>query len=441
MAGRKEKQQDDFAFVTEKIVIQSNRRRWFKKIFGALLLAMIFGAAAGVSFAIVLPLAQARLPKKEEPIESITIPRDELPATESYQEPATTPVPVETASETETTEDLENLVQSILAEQSLTLDDYAAMYAELYQVVQNVNAAIVTVTSAESELDWFNNTYESEVITSGLVFNKTAAEVLILTDVASIHSADNIHITFLNGMECKAELRMTDKIAGIAVLAVDASQMEEEQLKKITVAVLGNSYTVKQGDLAIAVGNPFGYNYSMSYGIVSSIKNVAQAIDINYRLINTNILESSVGAGFLINIKGEITGIITKEYKNETSENIVTAIAVSDLKGTLERLSNGQPVAYLGIKGQDVTAEVAAETGLPQGIFVMEAVLSSPIYSAGIQSGDVIVAFDETELRSMKALRNLLESCQAGDTVKVTVMRKSREEYKTIEFEVLLGVQ
>lgn len=438
MAGEKKEQQDEFAFITEKVMEQSIRRkRWTMKILGAFILAIIFGVTAGVSFALVLPYIQAKFPKEEER-ESITIPRDELPTI--------TPIQIEESDttqeeETPTTEPIIDIVENVLAERTLTMEDFNSLYEAIYQVVEEVNQSIVTVISVESEIDWFNNPYEAKGETSGLIFNKTDTEILILTDIESIHAADDIRVTFENGKECEAILRKADMVSGIAILAINTEKFTTKELQEICTAVLGNSYITKPGDIAIAVGSPLGDNYSMSYGVISSIKNIVQTTDANYKILSTNIVGSKQGKGFLINTKGEVIGILTKLREIEGREQIVEAIAISDVKGIIEKLSNGIDISYFGIKGREITAELEKETKRPQGIYVTEAIAGSPVYKAGIQSGDVIVALGETEVKTMKALRNLLDNYELGDVVKVTVKRQGREEEKTIIFDVILEAQ
>ena len=157
--------------------------------------------------------------------------------------------------------------------------------------------------------------------------------------------------------------------------------------------------------------------------------------------MSTNIVGSKQGKGFLINTKGEVIGILTKLREIESREQIVEAIAISDMKGIIEKLSNGIAISYFGIKGQEITTELEKETKRPQGIYVTEAIVGSPVYKAGIQSGDVIVALGETEVKTMKTLRNLLDNYELGDVIKVTVKRQGREEEKTIVFDVILETQ
>lgn len=448
MAGKNELEPKDMPFVTEQIKKGSKVKRWIGKTAKTMLLAMLFGVTAGVSFALVFPYVQKEDKGADISRETITIPRDTQPATkepESTQGDAlenlsATTTENTTPQETESSEPIENVVENVLAERKLTIEDYTAMYHAMYAVVEKVNKSIVTVTVAESELDVFNQTYELTADATGLIYNKTDTELLILADYDEIDTADTIRVTFKNGKECEAVLRKADEVTGMAVLAVDAALLGAD-LTQYPAAVLGNSYTVKQGDVAMTVGAPFGYNYSMSYGVVTSVENSVQMVDGNYHLINTNILEASTGSGFLINTKGEITGIITKRYKSETAGGITTALAVSDLKGILERLSNGQDISYMGMKGQDVTPDVAKVTGLPKGVYISETVTGSPAYQAGIQSGDVLTEIDGQEIVSMKGFRNAIEGRRMGDTVHMKVLRRGREEYIEIEFDVIVDVR
>lgn len=462
MTGKENgEKQEAFSFVTEQIKPSRGRvKRHLRKFLEAVLLAVVFGLVAGVTFAFVLPYVR---PDTGEVVrESVKIPQDDQPdlpektstegtedniqaETESTLELEGEGFTVEPTSSmeaetepVETTVSFEEMLEEAFQNYTLTIEDYMVLYSELYQVVTEVNQSIVTVTSSQNRVDWFNNAFESSEETSGLIYNKTEKELLIMTDADSIHNADDISVTFLNGTKCGAVLRKLDTITGLAVLAVEASALEEGYLEKIQTAALGNSYTVKQGDPVIVAGNPMGYNYSMSYGVVTNTRKTTQTIDANLRLINTTALSDSSGNGFLLNMKGEIVGIITKEYKSESSSNIVTAIAVSDVKGTLELLSNGWSVPYFGIIGQEVTADIAESMDLPIGVYVAEVVAGSPAYQAGIQSGDIIVSINGIEIKTMKVLRNFLEGRSIGESISVTILRAGREEYRDIEVEAVL---
>ena len=93
---------------------------------------------------------------------------------------------------------------------------------------------------------------------------------------------------------------------------------------------------------------------------------------------------------FLMNMSGEIVGVVTDDFKNENTQNATAAAGISDYKGIIERMSNGLSTAYLGIRGQEITEEMEAQ-GLPAGIYITEVAAGSPAYEAGIQNGDILV--------------------------------------------------
>ncbi len=432
--------EDEYKFVIEKIIEKPKSKAsavW--KFIRLFVYAVIFGVVSCFAFVGVLPYAQEVF-KKEEIIEPITIPKD-VPETETQTGQATSNMEEITTAEVAETEPIEDIVQDALDEQVLDIDDYNDLYTQLHQVVATVNKSIVTVTSVKNNIDLFNNPYEYEGETSGYIFSKTDQEILILTDYNKIADADDLTVTLFDGTICESTLKKADKTTGIAILSVETSKIERAALDRIKVGALGNSYSIKHGDPLVAVGDPLEYNYSSSYGTVTSIKHTAAVVDGIYRLIDTNILISRVGNGFLINLKGEVVGFIAREFKSETLGNIASALAISDLKGVIEKLSNGEDLVYLGVKALDVTEEISKEMDLPLGIYVTESVINSPAYNSGIQNGDIIIKIADIEIKSNKNLKATLESYKVGDVVSVEIMRKGKDDYKTIEFMVTLGVQ
>ena len=121
--------------------------------------------------------------------------------------------------------------------------------------------------------------------------------------------------------------------------------------------------------------------------------------------------------------------------------NLVSAYAISDIKEEIELLANGQGVPYIGVHGVVVTEKLAGEQGIPKGIYVREVEADSPAMQAGIQNGDVIVKIGEKNILSMKEYENQLEALHQGDTVTVTVQRKSVNEYKELEYQVNVGAR
>ena len=206
------------------------------KFLEAILLAVVFGAVAGVTFAFVLPYVR---PDTDEAIrESVKIPRDELldaseknmsgdtketVESESTLEPGNNPAVIEPTSsmetriEEESTPSFEEMLEEALQEHRLTIEDYVVLYSELYKVVTVVNQSIVTVTSSQNNVDWFNNAFESSEETSGLIYNKTEDELLIMTDADSIHNADDNGRHYFYGESSRNSLNYRLKICPLLV--------------------------------------------------------------------------------------------------------------------------------------------------------------------------------------------------------------------------------
>lgn len=445
--------QEEYSFVKERIIEPPKKRNgFFKRLFSAVLGGLLFGAVAAVSFVFVYPYAQKYLNGQEETSDNmrVTIPKDDdnTDSSAAVNESETTtensvPESTEPATEPEnpatTEEAVMALIQKALEDRNLEASDYKALYSSMYGVVTKANKAIVTVASVKNDTDIFNNTYEAVEYTSGIIYSITGDDIFILTNWAGVETAELIRVTFFSGFSCEAEVQMYDVSSGMAVICVRTDFMEENALAKLESVKLGNSNLVKAGDPVIAVGNPMGYMYTMSYGVVTTVKNTARSVDGVYRLIDTNVVKSSDGMGFLINLDGDLLGITMTDNSAGTGDaNILTALAISDLKGRLELLSNNRAVPYVGIVGRDITTDMASED-LPQGIYVSQTVIGSPAYMAGIQNGDIIMAMADMDNMSMKSFRNYLENAEQGQTVLVKVMRRGKDEYRELEFEVTLG--
>lgn len=133
-------------------------------------------------------------------------------------------------------------------------------------------------------------------------------------------------------------------------------------------------------------------------------------------------------------------GWVTDQYKNENTQNVTAVAGISDYKGIIERMSNGLSTAYLGIQGQDITAEME-EGGLPAGVYITAVAAESPAYEAGIQNGDILVRIGTGEVRTVRELQNRIENLQAGSSTVITVKRKGIDEYKELEYQVTIGAR
>ncbi len=437
-------------FIREKVVRPPmTRRQVVWRICVYALIALIGGAAAGVSFAVARPLAERYL-VPEETTESIpiTIPTDEelLPSDSSQIE---TPVnendqqgtsPSESESETQETEPLEDILQSAIEKYEYTVDDLSSMYASLKSVVTAADNGIVVVHSVKQELDWFDNPVEVSGLYAGIVIASTSQELLILTPESAVENADSIMVGFNDNTEADGTIKQVDRISGMAVVSVDVLTLGEGTRKNVTALELGNSYGVRQGDLVVAVGAPSGMVHSSTYGFISHVLRNVQVADGITRLLFADIKGNAKAGTFLLNTSGQVVGWVTDEYKNEQNTNLTTVMAISDYKTSLERMSNGVSIPYLGIKGQEVSAAMAS-SGLPMGVYVADSILDGPAYNAGIQNGDVIVRMGSKPIITIMDYENEIASLNLNDEITITVQRKGIDEYKELEYQVTVGAR
>lgn len=386
--------------------------------------AAAFGVIAAFAFAAVSPYAQSVFGTDKSA--KIDIPADDIPEEEET---------VQTAEDAEA-DQTQNLQAAPAA--ALTLDQYKDLYGSMMDVAKTAQKSIVTVIGLANNTDWFNQSYESQRQLSGLVVANSGQDLYIVTEYRIVENVERIQVKFWNDTQVDARYLKHDPNTGLAVLKVPLSSLSAEDTADIPAAAFGNSYSVMQGDPVIAVGNPAGYPDAVCYGAVTSMENVISTVDGEYKILNTDIPGSSEGSGVLINLEGQVVGLISQSFSGNTG-NTVAAIGISQIKPLLERLSNNEPLIYSGITGQDVTAEVSEKTGIPEGIWVDTVQADSPAMMAGIQSGDVIIKADDTDTTTMRKYQDYLESCSQNQVIQITALRKGTEGYVEIVFDVTLG--
>ena len=425
----------DRHFIKEKIVRQPlSKRQIARRIILTAFCGALFGVLAAVCFVVSKPVAERYL-GQEETTESgrITIPKDE---------PETTAPPVTTAapSEDEESEPVQELVQSEISRYAYTAEDADRMFGAIRQVVAGVDRGVVSVHSIRHQVDWFDNPIETTGQFAGVLINRTGNEGLILTTEAAIADADSIEVALSDGTLLEGAVKQRDTVGRMAVVSVDLSGLTAEQKDRLTVVELGNSYSVKQGDLVAAVGSPVGAIHSADYGFVSYVVRNVQLIDGQGRVFYTGIRGAADRGTFLINLEGQLIGWVTDEFGSSQENGMTTVTGISDYKGVLEDLSNGIAPSYFGVRGQEVGQE-QVDAGTPRGVYVTESVTDSPAYNAGIQNGDIITAIGEAAINNVKDLQNHIEMLNAGDRVRVTVQRNGTEVYRELEFEVEIGAR
>lgn len=410
-------------FVREKIKDKPlNKKRIAVRLLSAAVCGLIFGAAACVAFALLLP----RLSQDTA-----------QPDTESQStEEADTNIAEELETQTEEAE-----AQTVVeVPASLTIEDYQNLQNELYAIGTQANASIVTITSVGSDTDLFNNPYETEDWGAGVIISDTGSELLILTERKVIRDASEIRVTFIDDSVCVAALLKEDGNTGLAVISVSRAEVPQATLAAVHPAEFGRSGAVKNGTLVIALGSMLGTNYSILTGNITSTDNEITTEDRNYSVFTTDIVADKSGGGVLLDTNGQIIGIVMQDYSASGSENILTAVAVSDLEPVIEMLCEGKDIPYLGLHVSTVTDKIGEEYDIPKGVYIREVSMDSPAMNAGLQSGDVIVRINGEAVATESSLSAKILALTPGDTIPVVVKRKGANGYSEITCNVQVGI-
>lgn len=428
-------------------------------IAGWLALAALGGLVAAAVFAVTEPKI-AEAVTREEPPAKVDIPGDEDP--NSGQEPDETITASSASASVDSSgsgsEISSSTVDSSTSESSVSestvsesteengaaegtessLKNYEALYQDMLGVTEKPKRALVTVIGITNQMDYFNQNYENQQQISGLIVADNGQDLFILTEYRIVENVERIQVTFWDETMVDATYQRHDPSTGLTIVKVDESKLDEGTRDGLAVAPLGSSYLVSQGDPVVAVGSPVGYSDSIAYGVVTSVTNKISALDNEYNLLTTDILGSTDGSGILVNLDGEIVGIIAQSYSAK-GNNVVTGIAISQIKKLIENLSNNVSRAYIGIRGQDVTEELSDKTGIPKGVLISRVADDSPAMMAGMKEYDVIVKLGEHKVETIKQYHEQLGKYSTGDVVTVTAMRKGAEGYAEMTFDVTIG--
>ena len=254
---------------------------------------------------------------------------------------------------------------------------------------------------------------------SGFVFTPDG---LALTNSHVVHGASGIQLTFSDGRRVSATLVGEDPDTDTAVVASD--------VRSLTPAVLGSSRGLKVGQLAIAVGNPFGFQFTVTAGVVSALGRSMRSSSgrMMDEIIQTDAaLNPGNSGGPLLNSRGEVIGINTATIM--PAQGICFAIGIDTAKFVASQLLQYGRVrrSWIGIAGQNISVprRLAYEYKLPidTAVLVNEVYTGSPAAKAGLVSGDIIVSFGEQNTAGIDALHRLLTADAANKLVPLVVLR------------------
>ena len=258
---------------------------------------------------------------------------------------------------------------------------------------------------------------------SGVIFDKRG---LVLTNFHVIKGADEITVKLSDKREYRGQILGIDPKTDLAVIRFQPDQ-------ELTVATLGNSETLRVGEWAIAIGNPFGLDQTVTVGVISATgrSDVGVATYENFIQTDASINPGNSG-GPLLNLKGDVIGINTAIFSQSGgSVGIGFAIPINMVKRVVDQLVDKGKVVrgWLGVSLQPLSPELADSLGVTgkQGAVVASTMPGSPAAAAGLQQNDVILAFDKTPVEDYHHFQRLTAETRAGSKIVLQVLRKKQK--------------
>ncbi len=256
----------------------------------------------------------------------------------------------------------------------------------------------------------------------------------ILTNNHVVGDADAIRVILLDGRELPAELIGADPGSDVAVIKIDA--------QNLTVASLGDSDSIEVGEWVLAVGNPFGLDFTVTSGIISARgRSGMNVLEVEDFIQTDAAINPGNSGGPLVNLRGEVIGVNSLIYTPPSGNggpfsrsagmagNVGVGFAIPSnmAKSIMQSLISHKQItsAYLGVETQTLTPDLAAAFGLqaPKGALVQAVIRDSPGEKAGLRRGDVVVRWGRREIADDQQFRNLVTITTPGEPVEVEVIR------------------
>ena len=268
--------------------------------------------------------------------------------------------------------------------------------------------------------------YEREYrgLGSGLII---APEGYILTNNHVVGGADELKVTLADKRTFDAETVGTDPATDLAVIKLKGD------LKDLPTAKLGDSDTLQVGEWVVAIGNPFGFDHTVSAGIVSAKGRMLGKATYEHLIQTDAAINPGNSGGPLVNLKGDVVGI-NNAIVSPTGGflGIGFAIPINMAKEILADLKAGKTIerGFLGIRGEELSPEMAKHFGYKDkgGALVDEVTPDTPAEKAGIQDGDIITHWNGKEVENFQHLRRMVAATDPDSKAMVTVWRDGKQQ-------------
>lgn len=348
--------------------------------------------------------------------------------------------------------------QNLLQTTAVSAIQTAGGNLDVSDIAESVMPSIVSITnkSVQEIRNYFSmfgyggqsQLRETESAGSGFIIGKNEEELLIVTNCHVVEDADTLSVCFIDNQAYEANIKGTDSVNDLAVIAIPLSSISADTMEQIKVAAIGDSDALKVGEQVVAIGNALGYGQSVTTGIVSAkdrsleggnsvISTSADSEEVVSYIQTDAAINPGNSGGALVNMRGEVIGINSAKMSSTEVEGMGYAIPVSKVSDIIETLMNETTrtkveesnKSNIGISGITVDTAISQSYGIPTGVYVTDVTEGGSAEAAGIAKGDVITEFDGKTVTNIQELRDILQYYAAGETVEITLKVPDAGEY------------
>ncbi len=271
---------------------------------------------------------------------------------------------------------------------------------------------------------------------SGFIIDRDG---IVLTNAHVVDLADKVTVTLKDGRSLEGKVQGVDPVTDLAVVKISGA-------KNLPIAPLGDSELVKVGDWAIAVGNPFGLDNTVTLGIISTLKRSSSTVGMTDKRLDFIQTDAAINPGNsggpLLDAQGRVIGINTAIRADATG--IGFAIPINKAKTISTQLARGEKIShpYLGVQMVTLTPEIAAENNrdpnalfqIPaiNGVLVVRVLPNTAASTAGMRRGDVILEVNGDRIHDAGQLQDVMENSQVSQRLQVKIARDGKDRLVTV---------
>lgn len=356
------------------------------------------------------------------------IPVKDVPSVEGPDGPSVTPVELVTSTPSV------EVKEEVPEEEEITpLDEYISIVGDMQKLDREVSSCVVTVRACNSGINWLDENIETYNDVTGVIVGENGVEMLIMSSYSDIENADRIEVILSDGYTMDGEIYLADEVYNLAVVSVKLSAITAKEKNALRCVCIGDSDTISRGDAIMAIGMPDGYTGSVEYGFISAVGRTSYIQDGLLKVFATSLTYHQKSDAVIINMAGELVGIISHNIEQDEDDRITTCVEINSVKDVLIGLLNGKSTPKLGIRAEDMPADVLEGMNLNNGIYINEVITGTPAADAGLRKGDVITRIGDTSIKNIGDLMGYLVGANVGDETSIEYFRSSqRDESKQV---------